>query len=87
MVTTLRARVIEILERAGFRNREDSLPTYASGGTFSATGGGPGVSIRVQRWDASEAELGELRAGIATSLRAAGLETIEMETRIYVPEA
>jgi hypothetical protein len=50
MATTLRTRVIEILEQAGYRNSEASLPTYASGGTFSALGGGTGVNVEVRWW-------------------------------------
>jgi hypothetical protein len=37
-----------------------------------------------RRWDASEDELGELRAGIAAALRAAGLDVHELGTRIFV---
>jgi hypothetical protein len=84
MVPTLRAQVIEVLRQAGFSNREDSLPTYVSGGTFSAAGGGPGVSVTCQRWDSSPAELAELRAAIAAALRAAGLKVREESNRLYV---
>jgi hypothetical protein len=61
------------------------LPVYASGGAFSAIGGGEGVNVTAERWDATEAELGELRAGIVAALRAAGLKVREPDTRIYVP--
>ena len=40
MITALRAQMIEVLEQAGYRNSEASLPTYASGGAFGALGGG-----------------------------------------------
>jgi hypothetical protein len=59
--SSLRAQIIFVLETAGFRNSEHHLPAYASGGVFSAIGGGAGVNVSVQRWDASEDELGELR--------------------------
>jgi hypothetical protein len=77
--------VIAVLERAGYRNSEDSLPVHSSGGTFSATGGSAGVNVTWRRWDASEDELRELRGGIAAALRAAGLEAHELGTRIFVP--
>jgi hypothetical protein len=79
--------VIAVLEEAGYRNSEDSLPVHGSGGTFSATGGSAGVNVTWRCWDATEAELGELRAGIAAALRAAGLELHEQGTRIYVPRS
>jgi hypothetical protein len=85
MVPPLRAQIISVLEQAGYKNSEASLPTYASGGTFSALGGDTGVNVTWRRWDATEAELGELRAGIAAALRAAGLEVHELDSRIYVP--
>jgi hypothetical protein len=44
-----------------------------------------GVNVTAERWDATEAELGELRAGIVAALRAAGLKVHELDTRIYVP--
>jgi hypothetical protein len=84
MVSSLRLQVIAVLEQAGYRNSEDSLPVYGRGGTFSATGGSAGVNVTWRRWDASEDELGELRAGIAAALRAAGLEVHELGTRIFV---
>jgi hypothetical protein len=81
-----RARVVEVLEQAGYRNSEDHLPTYASGGVFSAVGGGrSGVDVTVDRWDATGAELAVLRAGIAAALQAAGLEVAELNGRLYVP--
>ncbi|HJY60766.1 MAG TPA: hypothetical protein VJ418_30675 [Streptosporangiaceae bacterium] len=80
----LRAQVIAVLEQAGYRNSEDSLPVHSSGGTFSATGGSAGVNVTWRRWDASEDEIGELRVGIAAALRAAGLDVHELGTRIFV---
>jgi hypothetical protein len=79
VVTTLRIRVIEVLEQVGYRNSEGSLPTYASGGTFSALGGGTGVNVEVRWWDATADELAELRAGVVAALRAAGLEVPRAE--------
>jgi hypothetical protein len=84
MIAKLRAEVIEVLEAAGYRNSEDNLPTYVSGGTFSAIGGDAGVTVTCDRWDATEAELGELRAGIAAALQAAELEVHETSNRLYV---
>jgi hypothetical protein len=84
MISPLRAQVIAVLEQAGYRNSEDSLPVHGSGGTFSATGGSAGVNVTWRRWDASEDELGELRVGIAAALRAAGLDVHELGTRIFV---
>ena len=84
MISPLRAQVIAVLEQAGYRNSEDSLPVHSSGGTFSATGGSAGVNVTWRRWDASEDELGELRVSIAAALRAAGLEVHELGTRIFV---
>jgi hypothetical protein len=78
------AQVIAVLEQAGYRNSEDSLPVQGSGGTFSATGGSAGVNVTWRCWDASEDKLGELRIGIAAALRAAGLEVHELGTRIFV---
>lgn len=85
MTSSLRAQVIAVLEQAGYRNSEDSLPVHGSGGTFSATGGNVGVNVTWRRWDASEDELGQLRVGIAAALRAPGLEVHELGTRIFVP--
>jgi hypothetical protein len=84
MISPLRAQVIAVLEQAGYRNSEDSLPVHSSGGTFSATGGSAGVNVTWRRWDASGDELGELRAGIAAALRAAGLEVHERGTSLFV---
>ena len=84
MISLLRTQVIAVLEQAGYRNSEDSLPVHSSGGAFSATGGSTGVNVTWRRWDATEDELGELRAGIAAALRAAGLDVHELGTRIFV---
>ena len=84
MISLLRTQVIAVLEQAGYRNSEDSLPVHSSGSTFSTTGGSAGVNVTWRRWDATEDELGELRAGIAAALRAAGLEVHELGTRIFV---
>jgi hypothetical protein len=84
MISPLRAQVMTVLEQAGYRNSEDSLPAPSSGGTFSATRGSAGAGVTCRRRDASEDELGELRAGIAAALRAAGLDAHERGTRILV---
>jgi hypothetical protein len=85
MASSRHAHVIVVLEQAGYRNSEDSLPVHSSGGTFSTAGGSPGVNVTWRRWDASQDELGELRVGIAAALRAAGLEVHERGARIFVP--
>ena len=82
MIAKLRAQVIEVLEAAGYRNSEDSLSMYASGGTFSTLGGDTGVSVTCDRWNASSDELAELRTGIVAALRAAGLEAAELDGRL-----
>ena len=84
MVSPLRAKVIAVLEQAGYQHSVDHVPTYASGGTFSVMGGEIGVTVTWQRWDATEAELGELRAGIAAALRAGRLDVHELDSKIYV---
>jgi hypothetical protein len=84
VISPLRAQVILVLQQAGYRNSEDSLPVHDSGGTFSATGGSAGVNVTWRCWDSSEDELGELRVGIAAALRAAGLVLHELGTRIFV---
>jgi hypothetical protein len=85
MASSRHAHVIAVLEQAGYRNSEDSLPVHSSGGTFSTAGGSPGVNVTWRRWDASQDQLGELRVGIAAALRAAGLEVHERGARIFVP--
>lgn len=84
MVSPLRARVIAVLEQAGYRNSETSLPLHPAG-TFSALGGDSGVNVTWRCWDATEDELAAMRAGIVAALRADGLEVHEAGTRLYVP--
>lgn len=85
MVSPLRARVIAVLEQAGYRNSEHHLPLHPAG-TFSALGGDrTGVNVTWRCWDATEAELAAKREGIAAALWAAGLEAHESDIRIYVP--
>jgi hypothetical protein len=80
-----RARVIEILTRAGFRNREDHLPTRAAGGTFSVTGG-QGVLVTVEWWDATDLKRAELLIRIAGALHRAGLPVEPRGPgKLYVP--
>jgi hypothetical protein len=83
MVSPLRARVIAVLEQAGYRNSETSLPLYPAG-TFSALGGDSGVNVTWRCWDATEAELAAMRTGIAAALRAAGLDVHESDARVHV---
>ncbi len=79
-----RARVIAILEAAGFRNREDHLPLYRDGGTFSAVGP-VSVGVTVEWWSASGEELAGLLERIAATLRDAGLVVVHRGDRLYVP--
>ena len=72
------------LSRRATRTARTACRAHGSGGAFSATGGSTGVNVTWRRWDATEDELGELRAGIAAALRAAGLEVHELGTRIFV---
>jgi hypothetical protein len=63
MIPPLRAQAIAALEAAGFRSSEHHLPTYSSGGCFSAIGSdSTSVNVTVMRWDATRAELTELLA-------------------------
>lgn len=80
----MRAQIISALEQAGYRNSEDNLPLPGSGGTFSAIGGSIGVNVTWRFWGATEAELADLRAGIAAALRAAGFEVHELDSRLHV---
>jgi hypothetical protein len=77
--------VIGALEQADYRNSEASLPTHATGGTFSALGGGSGMNAEVRWWGASADELADLRACVGTALRATGLDVHELDSRIYDP--
>ena len=52
---------------------------------ISTIGSGEGVNVTAELWDASEDELGELRAGTAAALQATGFEVHEAPSGIYVP--
>lgn len=80
-IPLLRARVIEVLERAGFRNREDNLPTKHSGGTFSVVGA-IGVNVYAEWWSGDERDL---LKRMAAALRDAGLEVHDRGDRLDVP--
>jgi hypothetical protein len=80
-IPLLRRRVIEILIEAGFRNREDRLPTKGSGGTFAVVGN-IGVSVYAEWWNGDERALLER---MAAALRDAGLEVEDRGDRLGVP--
>jgi hypothetical protein len=80
-IPLLRARVIEILEAAGFLNREDHLPIHASGGTFAVVGA-IGVYIYAEWWSGDERDL---LVRMAAALRDAGLEVEDRGDRLGVP--
>jgi hypothetical protein len=86
MISPLRARVIEVLEAVGFHNSENHLPVQDGPGTFSVIGGSwTGVNVSVARWDASAAELEELREAVRQALEGAGLTVVAEPRRLYVP--
>lgn len=79
-----RARVIKALEDAGFRNRETRLPTKASGGTFSVSGG-TSVLVSAEWWGATGDDVRGLLVRMAWALREAGFEVEDRGTKVYVP--
>lgn len=82
----LRARVIAALGAAGFRHREDHLPTRTSGGTFGAYGSDrSGVNVVADWWDVDAADLEGLRGWLAEALEQAGFTVRDFPRRIYVP--
>lgn len=81
-ILPLRARVIAALEAAGYRNRENHLPTRSNGGTFSVVGSGS-VNVTAEWWNGNEREL---LSRLATVLRAAGFEVYDRGDRLYVCE-
>lgn len=80
-ILLLRAHVIAILEAAGFKNREDNLPTHKSGGTFAVVGN-IGVTVYAEWWSGDERAL---LARMAAALRDAGLEVEDRGDRLGVP--
>lgn len=85
MISPLRARVIAVLEQAGYRHRETCLPVYPAGAFLVIGNDQMGCSVTAQLWDGTPAELAALRTGFAEVLGAAGLEVRESATRIVVP--
>lgn len=81
-IPPLRIRVIAALEAAGYRNREDHLPTRHSGGTFSVVGSGS-VNITAEWWSGDKREL---LGRLAAVLAAAGFEVHDRGDRLYVCE-
>ena len=82
---TLRERVRDVLLGAGFAAREDTLPAYASGGTFDLTSGA-GVRVAVAWWDSAPGQRRELLARFAAALEGAGMVVADQGDRLYVAE-
>lgn len=68
---TLRERVSAVLLAAGFAAREDTLPTYSTGGTFDLTAGAV-VRVSVSWWDATPDQKRKLLGRFAVALERAG---------------
>lgn len=82
---TLRERVEAVLERAGFKAYDTTLPTYSSRGVFFLKPG-VGVTVEVLWWDSSEGDIRALLLRFAAALRDAGLVVEDRGDRLYVEE-
>ena len=78
---TLRERVRAVLLAAGFKDREDALPTYSSGGTFDLTSGA-GVRVSVSWWDSTPDERRTLLERFAGALEDAGMAVADQGDRL-----
>jgi hypothetical protein len=87
MIPTLHARVIAVLKQAGYGNLECSVPIYASGGTFSAIGGGEGANVAPSA--GTRAKMNSASCARASLRRCGrpGWEVLELDTRVYVMAA
>jgi hypothetical protein len=86
MISDLRTWVTAALEAAGYRNSEHHLPVHAEGGCFGVIGGDrTGCNVVWDIWDGSEAELAELRDGLARALADAGITAETEARRIWIP--
>lgn len=80
---TLRERVRCVLLDAGFKDREDTLPTYATRGTFTLTSGA-GVAVAVSWWDSAPDQRRALLESFAGVLEGAGFVVERREGALYV---
>lgn len=80
---TLRERVRSVLLDAGFAAREETLPTYAGGGTFDLTSGA-GVRVSVSWWDSTPDQRRALLGRFAAALEAAGFDVDDRGEALYV---
>lgn len=83
---TLREQVRDVLLEAGFKARQDTLPTYLSKGTFDLTSGA-GVLVRVAWWESSDEERAALLGLFAAALRKAGFAVQDRDGGIFVAGA
>ena len=82
---TLREQVRAVLLAEGFKAREDTIPSYNTGGTFDLVSGA-GVEVRVAWWDATGAQQWELLGRMRETLDAAGYEVTPGRIGLYVAE-
>lgn len=82
---TLRERVRAVLLAAGFAAREDTLPTFATRGTFDLTSGA-GVRVSVSWWDSTPDQRRELLARFDAALEAAGMVVADQGEWLHVGE-
>ena len=80
---TLRERVRAVLLAAEFKDRDGTLPTYSSGGTFDLTSGA-GVRVSVSWWDSTPGQRRELLARFAAALD--GFTVEDQGDRLFVAE-
>ena len=83
--TTLRERVRDALLAANFKARQDTIPGLLSGGTFDLISGAV-IAVRVEWWDAPEAEKRALLESFAAALGAAGFQVHDRGDVLYVEE-
>ena len=75
----------DVLLAAGFKAREDTLPTYASRGTFDLTSGA-GVRVQVAWWDSTPDQRRRLLEKFAAALTATGFAVEDRGDSLYVEE-
>lgn len=80
LVDTLKQRLTDTLEAAGFTSREGHLPVLGGGGTFEIIAG-IGAEIRVAWW---ERERRKLLEEFAAALKAAGFTVEDRIEALYV---
>lgn len=80
---TLREQIRAVLLAAGFKAREDTLPTAGSGGTFDLVSG-VGVEVRVAWWDVTDGQRWDLLGEFRSALDAAGFVVTPGKKGLYV---